>query len=272
MPSFEPVRVAIVTSRGVPGLDAILADSRRGSLYDVVCVVATDTVFDYAEAVEVAGVPLIVHPHPPRNLRAREVFDQELADTLGPFSPQYVLLLGYRLIVTQPLLAAYPDHVIAFQESDMSLLDAEGRRRYLGLHAVSNAIFAGEGETRCSVHVVTSDVGGGPLMLLSSPFPVAPMVADLRAWNATEALESYARVHRQWMLRNAGGPMLIRLLELLALGTVQIVHDTVWIDGVPGPCRLGDAPPLCYSMEAQIRRGIPASCPLISESRAAINE
>ena len=272
MPSFEPVRVAIVTSRGVPGLDSVLADARRGSLYDVVCVIATDTAFDYSEEVDAAGVPLLLHPHPPRNLRAREKFDQELADILGPFAPQYVLLLGYRLIVTQPLLAAYPDHVIALHESDMSLLDADGRRRYVGLHAVSNAIFAGERETRCSIHVVTGDVGGGPLMLLSPPFPVSSMVSDLRAWNATDALEAYARVHRQWMLRNAGGPLLVRLLELLAVGTIQVVHDTVWIDGVPGPCRLGDAPPTCYANESQIRRGIPASCPLISETRTVINE
>jgi len=272
MPSFEPVRIAIVTSRGMPGLDAVLADSRRGSLYDVVCVVATEPVLEYAEAIDAARVPLLFHPHPPRNLRAREAFDQELADILGPLAPQYVLLLGYRHIVTQPLLAAYPEHILAFHESDLSLLDANGRRRYLGPHAVSNAIFAGEHETRCSIHVVTSDTGDGPLMLLSSPYPVAPMVSDLRDWNATEALDAYARVHRQWMVRNAGGPLLIRLLELLALGTVQVVRDTAWIDGVPGPCRLGDAPPLCYAMEAQIRRGVPASCPLISESRAVINE
>lgn len=281
MPSFEPVRVAIITSRGVPGLDAVVADGRRGSLYDVVCVVATEPEIDDAQAVEAARVPLLIHPFrrfheerglSPRNLRVREAFDQELADILTPLAPQYVLLLGYRQIVTAPLLAAFPDHILSVHESDMTLLDAEGRRRYSGLHPVRDAIFAGEPETRCSIHVVTGEVGAGPLMLLSSPYPVSPMVEELRSWRAHELLDLYARVHRQWMLRNAAGPLLMRLLELLAMGTISIVRDTVWIDGVPGPCRLGDAPPLCYSLESQIRRGIPASCPLISESRAVINE
>jgi phosphoribosylglycinamide formyltransferase-1 len=281
MPSFEPVRVAIVTSRGVPGIDAILADARRGSLYDVVCVVATDPDLADAEAVDAAGVPLLLHPFrrfheerglASRNLRARETFDGELVEILAPLAPQYILLVGYRQIVTEPLLTAYPDRIISIHESDMTLLDGEGRRRYIGLHAVRDAIFAGERETRCSIHLVTGEVGGGALMLLSTPYPVPPMVADLHAWNAHELLDTYARVHRQWMLRNVAGPLLVRLLELLAAGTITIVRDTVWIDGVPGPCRLGDAPPLCYSLESQIRRGIPASCPLISESRAVINE
>jgi hypothetical protein len=35
----------------------------------------------------------------------------------------------------------------------------------------------------------------------------------------------------------------------------------VWVDGVPGPCRMGDAPAFCREQEAS---GVPVSCPFIT--------
>jgi hypothetical protein len=55
--------------------------------------------------------------------------------------------------------------------------------------------------------------------------------------------------------------MFVRLTELLAGGTMQIVGDVAWIDGAPGPCRMGEAPGACR--EVPVERGIPASCPFI---------
>jgi hypothetical protein len=55
----------------------------------------------------------------------------------------------------------------------------------------------------------------------------------------------------------------VRTLELLAGGTMQIIHDVVWIDGAPGPCRMGHAPQACHEPEAMLARGIPRSCPFI---------
>lgn len=57
---------------------------------------------------------------------------------------------------------------------------------------------------------------------------------------------------------SAYGAMLVRALQFLAAGTLKVANDVVWIDGVPGPCRLGDAPQICH-----VQRGIPASCPFI---------
>ena len=76
-------------------------------------------------------------------------------------------------------------------------------------------------------------------------------------------LIQYAELHRRWMRQSTWGPMLARTLELLAGGTTQIIGDTVWVDGAPGPCRMGEAPHTCHDPETMLARGIPRSCPFI---------
>ena len=73
----------------------------------------------------------------------------------------------------------------------------------------------------------------------------------------------YARVHRDWMMRSAYGELLVRALQFLAAGTFKVANNVVWIDGAPGPCRLGDAPQICHELGDHVQRGIPASCPFI---------
>ena len=65
------------------------------------------------------------------------------------------------------------------------------------------------------------------------------------------------------MMRDSYGVLLRKAAELISLGTMHVAKDTVWVDGVPGPCRLGDAPTACWSATGAPRRGIPSSCPFI---------
>ena len=254
------LRVAVLTSGTAPGLDALLADPNRGVAYDLAAVVTGETAFAQSALLEAANVPLIVHPireyHARRNMLVRQDYDEELAAILERLDVRYVILCGYRYIVTRALLAAFPDRVIAMIDSDLT---ASGEA---GLHAVRNAILSGANETRSSAYIVRESVGTGPLLLLSGAYPVAPIVRDARAWGDADLVERYAALHRQWMVRASWGPMLVRMLELLAGGTLVIAGEVVWIDGAPGPCRFGEAPSACA--DAHIEAGIPSSCPFIA--------
>ena len=254
------LRVAVLTSRAAPGLEALLADPNRGVSYELAAVVSTETSLLQSAALDAAGVPWIVHPirdfHARRNLRAREDYDASLAAILRRLGAQYVILCGYRYIVTAPLLHEFSDRIIGMIDSDLTEQDDAG------LHAVRNAIMSGATETRSSAYIVRQGVGTGPLFLLSGAYPVAPMARDARNWGDAALVERYAGLHRQWMQRAAWGPMLVRVLELLAGGTIAIAGDVVWIDGAPGPCRFGEAPATCTG--AHIEGGIPSSCPFIA--------
>ena len=257
---MEPLRVAVLASRSATGIGALLADPNRGSTWELSIVIGSETSLAEGPALETAGVPLELRPirlvHAFRNLHAREEYDDDLGELLARLKVQYVLLAGWQYILTERFLARFEGHVLGLHHADLTI---RTERLYAGPHPVRDAILAGEPETRSSMYVVTKDVARGPLFLLSAPFPVAPMALAARERGDADYLMRYADLHEQWMASAADGPMLVRTLELLAGGTTQIVHDVVWVDGAPGPCRMGEAPRACH--EPAI--GIPRSCPFI---------
>ena len=121
---------------------------------------------------------------------------------------------------------------------------------------VLGAFFDGATETRTTMTLLS-----GPLFLASSPFPVPPIIENARQRGDAELIEQYAELHRKWMIEASYGAMLQKAVEFLAAGDIRIVGDVVWIDGVPGPCRMGDAPANCREQE---KSGIPVSCPYIT--------
>jgi folate-dependent phosphoribosylglycinamide formyltransferase PurN len=103
-------------------------------------------------------------------------------------------------------------------------------------------VFAGEPETRSTVHLVTPEVDVGPLLVRSWAFPTHPLVAAARAWGAADILKAYAYAQREWMMRAAWGRLLTRTLMLFAAGTVRVTGGRATIAGAPGPVDLAPAP------------------------------
>lgn len=272
MAASAPLRIAILTSSSAAGVERLLADPNRGAVYDIACVVSTETEVLETPLLEAAKIPVILRPLRRelgshglslRNLHAREDYDRETADLLKSLQVDWVILDGYHYIVTEPLLDIYTDRVLCIHEGDLTQVDDDGHRKFVEMHAVRRAIFGGEHETRSSMYFVTPHVGEGPLFLLSAPFPVSPIAADGLKWGAYDLVNSYARTHREWMLRASWGPMIERAIQFIAAGTIRVANDIAWIDGAPGPCRLGEAPRECHLHVSEIARGIPSSCPFI---------
>jgi folate-dependent phosphoribosylglycinamide formyltransferase PurN len=183
------LNVAVLCSKRAPGLDALLQRRRISS------VVTTHEVFPCA-------VPVIAHPI---RGRIREKYDGETARLLQ--GADVILLLGYLYVITEPLLAAFPGRILNIHDADLTLRRADGSPRYPGLHATRDAIFAGERETRSSVHVVTSQVDAGPVMARSAAFPVAPFTHEAAARGENDIVRAYAYAQREWMMRSTWGDL-----------------------------------------------------------------
>ncbi|HYM61456.1 MAG TPA: formyltransferase family protein [Thermoanaerobaculia bacterium] len=272
MSTFQPLRVAILGSGRLPGLETLLQDPNRGQLYELSCVLSSEPELVESGRLDAHRIPVLIHPirhfHRERNLplcnlNARAEYDAELAGMLSPFEVDTVVLLGWNWILTAPMLSMFPERILALHDADLTLKDGDGGRRFVGRRAVHDALFAGEPETRSSVYLATRDIGKGPVLLMTGPYPVAPLAKDAYAWGAADMLDTYARAHRDWMIRDAWGRLAAKAIEHVAAGTIQILGDLAWIDGVPGPCRIGEAPAQCDAQKDQIQRGIPASCPFI---------
>ena len=246
---FRPLRIAILTSASAPGIDRMLADPKRGTVYELVAVITNGREVADRDVIEQASIPVIF-----------ECNAAEVRDILLRYGIDYVIADNYDGVIPEPVQQAFENRVIVLHDGDLSLRDRHGKRVYEGSHAVREAIVAGDKETRASAFVLAPE---RPLILLTGPYPVSPIVDDARTWASADLLIAYAELHRTWMRRHAYGKMLTALPELLAAGNVQVVRDTVWIDGAPGPCRLGEAPAVCQDREGT-GAGIPASCPFIT--------
>lgn len=237
------MRIGFLTAHGTAGIDGVLEHRRRGALYEVACVIP--------------GVTSAV----PRNLREREDFDRQNVSLLKSLGVDTVFSAGYPYVLTEPMLDAFSERIIAVHDGDLTDVDAAGRRKWVGLHAVREAILAGVTATRTSLYIMTRDVGHGPLLLLGPRHAVAPLVADAITAGDYTAVNAYAQLHRTWM-RREWSALILRAIELLVGGTIQITGNAVWIDGVPGVCRLGEAPDACEP-SGDGAHTIPAACPFI---------
>lgn len=225
--SGRRLNVAVLCSRRAPGLVQLLnRDARRGIDYEIVCCITSSDTFSEEVRVERRGVPCL--PHSIRNfcrdrgaelqdMEARAVYDALTLELLAPYSPDVVLLVGYRLLLTRAVLDTFEGRIINLHHGDLTRRDENGAPRFVGLGAVRDALVAGEPETRATSHVVTDRLYEGPVMLRSWSFPTPAVAEWARERNASDVLRAAAWAQEQWMLREAWGPMLTRTLELAAL-------------------------------------------------------
>ena len=230
------MRLGLITTTFEPPI------AKRGDLYQLACVLDSKS-----------------SPRPPRNLREREQYDRDMAEVLHATDVDYVIVAGYDFVLTAPMLETFPNRILVVHNGDLTDRDEFGRRRWVGPQPVLDALLAGVKATRTSLYFATQDVGQGPLFLVGPRHAVPPLVQDALARGDYDSVAAYAHLHSRWM-REGWTPLLDRAIEILFAGSLKIVGDITWIDGVPGPCRLGEAPDACHQPEH-----IPGSCPFIQE-------
>lgn len=247
------LRVAVLSSRRAPGLAALLAAAREpGSPFEVVVLVASRPDCRELETARRAEVPVRVHDVAAfcgargagvADLDVRPAYDRATAGILEPFRPDLVVLCGYLLLVTAPLLDAWPDRIVNVHDADLRLVDGDGAPRYPGLRATRDAIAAGEPETRTTVHLATHELDAGPPILVSAAYAVSGMLRDPRVRSVPDVVSAYAYAQRGWMMETCWGPLLVRTAELFARGAVRVRDGRVAVDGGLGPAVLESAGP-----------------------------
>ncbi len=95
----------------------------------------------------------------------REAFDAALIETIDSFTPQLVLLAGFMRILTPGFVKYYSGRLLNIHPSLLP--------RHKGLHTHQKALEASDSEHGCSVHFVTEELDGGPLVVQAA-IPVAP--------------------------------------------------------------------------------------------------
>ena len=102
-----------------------------------------------------AGIETRVLDH--KQFDGREAFDTALVDTIDSFTPDLVLLAGFMRILTGDFVRHYQGRLLNIHPSLLP--------RHKGLHTHQRALEAGDHEHGCSVHFVTEELDGGPLVV-----------------------------------------------------------------------------------------------------------
>lgn len=107
------------------------------------------------ERAEKAGAqPVFIDP---KSFDTRDAYDQELMRQMDEFNPDLVVLAGFMRILSSDFVRHYMGRMINIHPSLLP--------KYPGLNTYQRAILAGDEEHGTSVHFVTEQLDGGPVIL-----------------------------------------------------------------------------------------------------------
>jgi len=87
----------------------------------------------------------------------REAFDQALIELIDAFDPKLVVLAGFMRILSADFVRHYEGRLLNIHPSLLP--------KYKGMHTHQRALDAGDSEHGCTVHFVTEELDGGPLVV-----------------------------------------------------------------------------------------------------------
>ncbi|WAH57468.1 phosphoribosylglycinamide formyltransferase [Pseudomonas silvicola] len=150
-----------------------------------ICAVISNRADAYGlERARHAGIPAAVLDH--QAFEGREAFDAALVELIDGYAPDLVVLAGFMRILSGSFVRHYQGRLLNIHPSLLP--------RYKGLHTHQRAIEAGDTEHGCSVHFVTEELDGGPLVVQA----VIPVQSDDTP--ATLAQRVHAREHQIYPL------------------------------------------------------------------------
>jgi phosphoribosylglycinamide formyltransferase-1 len=124
----------------------------------------------------------------------REAYDQRVSDALLEAGAELVLLIGYMRIVSAKFVETWRGRLLNVHPS---LLPAFGGLMNQGVHEA--VLATGVSETGCTIHQVTEEVDGGPIVL-QKRCPVLPGDTVEALKDRVQALEqaAFVEVLRGW--------------------------------------------------------------------------
>ncbi len=187
-------------------IDSVAHDGNPARIAAVICNRADAYGLERAQQ---AGIATGLLDH--KQFDGREAFDAALIQTIDAHQPDLVVLAGFMRILTPGFVQHFAGRLLNIHPSLLP--------RHKGLHTHQRALEAGDTEHGCSVHFVTEELDGGPLVVQA----VLPIKAD-------DTAESLARrVHQQ---EHQIYPLAVRWF---AEGRLRLGAQGAMLDGQPLP-------------------------------------
>lgn len=150
--------IVVLISGNGSNLQAILDRIDIGNLHGkVVAVISNDPQAYGLERARLAGIKEYCLDH--RDYPSREDYDQALMKLIDNHDAELVVLAGFMRILTEGFVQHYVGRMLNIHPSLLP--------KYKGLNTHQRAIDAGDKEHGASVHFVTPELDGGPVIVQS---------------------------------------------------------------------------------------------------------
>ena len=205
----QPCNVVVLISGAGGNLQALLDSLDNTHPARIQAVISNRADAYGLQRAQAAGIATRVLAH--TDFDGREAFDAALIEQIDAFTPDLVVLAGFMRILTPAFVRHYRGRLLNIHPSLLP--------RHKGLHTHQRALEAGDTEHGCSVHFVTEELDGGPLVVQA----VIPVQVDETATDLAQ------RVHEQ---EHRIYPLAVRWF---AEGRLRLTTQGVMLDGQPLP-------------------------------------
>jgi len=183
-------RVVVLLSGSGSNLQALI-DAQASSSYEIVAVISNKRDAFGLQRAAKHGIATETLSH--RDFASRESFDSKLAKLVDSFKPDLVVLAGFMRILTAPFVALFAGRLVNIHPSLLP--------EFPGMNTHQRALDAGVSEHGVSVHFVTEELDGGPVIARRKVSVTADDTAEsLAAKVLTEEHKLYPEVV-EWFAR-----------------------------------------------------------------------
>jgi phosphoribosylglycinamide formyltransferase-1 len=145
----------------------------------------------------------------PRNFPDRPAYDRALVALLAQYQPQLIVLAGFMRILTPQFIGAFAGRMLNVHPSLLP--------KYPGLHTHRRCLEAGDTAHGVSIHFVTEQLDGGPVVL-QAEVPVLP--GDTEITLSARVQQAEHRIYPQ-------------AVDWFARGRLVLQDGRAWLDGKP---------------------------------------
>jgi len=204
----DRARVVVLISGGGTNLQAIIEAADRGEIpVEIACVISDQPEAFGLQRAARAAIPTQVLPA--AGFADRAAYDNALGELLDDLDPDVVVLAGFMRILTSDLVNRWRGRMLNIHPSLLP--------DYRGLHTHRRVLDAGERWHGTSVHFVTEELDGGPV--------IAQARLEIGAGDTEDSLNRRVQAleHRMYPA----------VIGWLAKDRVRMTEDGVEFDGEP---------------------------------------
>ncbi len=203
-----PLPIVVLISGSGTNLQAIIDQIHNRDVPARIVAVISNRADAYGlKRAEQAGIATRVLSH--RDYDSREAYDAALQAVIDEYRPGLIVLAGFMRILSDDFVRHYQGRMINIHPSLLP--------RYKGLNTHQRALEAGDSEHGCSVHFVTPELDGGPVILQAS--------VPIEASDSPESLAEKVHVQEHRIYP--------QVVEWIARKRVRLEDDSVLFDGRP---------------------------------------